>query len=198
VVVTWVVVLIKDFAGAKTRLSAALGPDARQELARRNAELALTAAAAGDRVLAVAGGPEPAALATALGVEVLEEDAPAGQNAAAATGLAHALREGAGAVLLLSSDLPLVTRDAVAAMLARGAQLAAPAVLAAPATGRGGTNALYVRPPDACGLHFGDDSLGKFEADARRRGATFELFEAAALALDLDEPSDLELLQGVS
>lgn len=197
-VVTWVVVLVKDFAGAKTRLSAALGPDSRRELARRNAQLALAAAAAGDRALAVAGGPEPAALAAEEGVEVLLEHEPAGQNPAAAAGLAHAVARGAGAVLLLSSDLPLVTRETIAAMLARGAQLRAPAVLAAPATGRGGTNALYLRPPDACALHFGDDSLTRFEADAKRRGATFELFESAELALDLDEPSDLELLQGVS
>lgn len=195
---TWVVVLLKDFASAKTRLSAALGQAARHELARRNAKLALAAAAAGDRVLAVAGGPEPAALAAERGVEVLLEDAPAGQNPAAAAGLAYAAAEGAGAVLLLSSDLPLVRPDTVAAMLAHGAGLPAPAVLAAPATGRGGTNALYLRPPDACTLHFGDDSLSKFEAEAGRRGARFELFESAELALDLDEPSDLELLQGVS
>ncbi|HEY5627968.1 MAG TPA: 2-phospho-L-lactate guanylyltransferase [Candidatus Limnocylindrales bacterium] len=195
---TWVVVLLKDFAGAKTRLAAALGPAARSELARRNAELALAAAAAGDHVLAVASGPEAAALAAERGVEVLLEEAPAGQNPAAAAGLVYAAAQGARAVLLLSSDLPLVGPSTVAAMLARGARLPAPAVLAAPATGRGGTNALYLRPPDACALHFGDESLRKFEAEARRRGASFELFESAELALDLDEPSDLELLQGVS
>jgi 2-phospho-L-lactate guanylyltransferase (CobY/MobA/RfbA family) len=42
-------------------------------------------------------------------------------------------------------------------------------------------------------LHFGDDSLAKFEADARSRSVAFEVFESEALALDLDEPADLEL-----
>lgn len=195
---TWVVVLLKDFAGAKTRLAPALDGEARHRLARRNAELALLAARAGDRVVAVAGGEEPAALAADLGAEVLVEARPAGQNPAAALGLAHAAAGGAGAVLLLSSDLPLITEELVAALLARGAALPSPAVLAAPATGRGGTNALYLRPPDACGLHFGDDSLRKFDADCRARGVTFQLFESPELALDLDEPSDLELLQRVS
>jgi 2-phospho-L-lactate/phosphoenolpyruvate guanylyltransferase len=195
---TWVVVLLKDFAGAKTRLAPALDRRSREELARRNAELALRAAQAGDRVLAVAGGAEPAAFAAELGVDVIVEDRPAGQNPAAARGLAHAEAHGATAVLLLSSDLPLVTRDAVGELLARGASLPRPCVLAAPATGRGGTNALYVSPPGACGLHFGDDSLRKFEADCRERGVTFALHESPELALDLDEPSDLELLQEVS
>ena len=66
--------------------------------------------------------------------------------------------------------------------------------VAAPATGRGGTNALYLSPPDAIEVHFGDDSLRKFERDAVSRGVLFELFEAAELALDLDEPSDLAIL----
>ena len=69
------------------------------------------------------------------------------------------------------------------------------AVLAAPATGRGGTNALYLSPPDAIGLHFGDDSLRRFEHDAAARDVRFELFEAPELALDLDEPSDLAILE---
>ena len=40
--------------------------------------------------------------------------------------------------------------------------------MAAPATGRGGTNALYLSPPDAVDMHFGHDSLRKFERDAAR------------------------------
>jgi 2-phospho-L-lactate guanylyltransferase (CobY/MobA/RfbA family) len=79
-------------------------------------------------------------------------------------------------------------------MLDAGRRLASPAVLAAPATGRGGTNALYLSPPDAVEMHFGDDSLRRFERDAAERGVRFELFEAPELALDLDEPSDLVTL----
>ena len=79
-------------------------------------------------------------------------------------------------------------------MLAAGRRLVSPAVLAAPATGRGGTNAVYLSPPDAIDLHFGHDSLRKFERDAARRGVRFELFETPELALDLDEPSDLAML----
>src|SRR5256885_10239281 len=48
---TWVVVLVKDFDSAKERLRPALGTRSRRTLARRNAHLAVAAAAAGDHLL---------------------------------------------------------------------------------------------------------------------------------------------------
>ena len=113
---------------------------------------------------------------------------------AAQRGIERARAGGAGAVLLLSSDLPLVTHDAVARMLREAAKHAGPVVVAVPAIGRGGTNALYMRPPDAVGLHFGEDSLAKFQEDAAARGVKFVVFHSDAMALDLDEPSDLARL----
>ena len=196
----WVVVLVKDFGDAKHRLRTALQPEQRRELARENAQLALAAAAAGDHVLAVCGSERAAELARQAGAEVLLEASPSGQNPAARLGLAYAMSRGAGAVLLLSSDLPLVNLPTVAGMLASASRLAPPAVVAAPATGRGGTNALYLCPPDAIDLHFGNESLVEFERDAVARGARFQLYQSPRLALDLDEPADLAELrrQGVS
>ena len=192
---TWVVVLIKDFDIAKQRLGPALDPPARRQLACENAGLALAAAAAGDHVLAVCGSEAAAELARRTGAEVLLEAEPAGQNPAARLGIAHAVQRGAGAVLLLSSDLPLVTRRVVGAMLGAGRRLERPVALAAPAAGRGGTNALYLAPPDAIDLHFGDDSLARFSVDAAAHGVRFALHRSPALALDLDEPADLEELR---
>jgi 2-phospho-L-lactate guanylyltransferase len=191
----WVVVLVKDFDQAKQRLRPALDAGQRRDLARENARLALAAARAGDHVLTVCGSEVAAEVARAAGAEVLVEERPSGQNPAARLGIAHAVARGAGAVLLLSSDLPLISRRTIAAMLAAGRRLARPAVLAAPATGRGGTNALYLCPPGVIDLHFGDDSLGKFERDAASRGVPFTLHESPRLALDLDEPTDLEELR---
>ena len=191
----WVVVLVKDFDQAKQRLRPALDPGQRRELARENARLALVAARAGDHVLAVCGSHDAAELARTASAEVLLEANPAGQNPAARLGIAHASSKGARSVLLLSSDLPLVTRRAIATMLSAARRLGSPGVLAAPATGRGGTNALALSPPDVIDLHFGDDSLGKFERDAASRGVPFALHESPPLALDLDEPADLEELR---
>jgi 2-phospho-L-lactate guanylyltransferase len=190
----WVAVLVKDFSTAKQRLRPALDPRARRRLARQNARRALLAAGAGDHVVAVCGSQNAADLARAADVEVLLEHEPMGQNAAARRGVELALSGGAGAVLLISSDLPLVGRGVVGEMLKAGCLLESPAVLAAPATGRGGTNALYLSPPDAIDLHFGPDSLREFERDAATRGVRFALFDSPELALDLDEPSDLAML----
>jgi 2-phospho-L-lactate guanylyltransferase len=192
---TWVVVLVKDFEQAKQRLRPALDPGQRRELARENARLALAAARAGDRVLAVCGSEAVAAVARPSGAEVLVEENPSGQNPAARTGIEHAVAQGARSVLLLSSDLPLVSRRTIATMLSAARRMGSPAVLAAPATGRGGTNALYLSPPNAIDLHFGDDSLAAFERDATSRGVPFALHESPRLALDLDEPADLAELR---
>jgi 2-phospho-L-lactate/phosphoenolpyruvate guanylyltransferase len=192
---TWVIVLVKDFDSAKQRLGPALDPPARRALARRNAERALRAAAAGDRRLVVAGSAEVAAVAESLGVPALLEERQLGQNVAAKRGIAYAVEHGAGAVLLLSSDLPLVTKKSVAEVLAGAARVAPPAAVVVPAVGRGGTNALYMRPPGVIDLHFGADSLASFRSEAESRGVNFVVHPSDAMALDLDEPADLTLLR---
>ena len=192
---TWVIVLIKDFGSAKQRLRPALGPKARRGLARRNARLAVRAAAAGDHVLVVAGGDGVADLAEVWGAEVLREPRQEGQNMAAQRGIARALVAGADAVLLLSSDLPLVTEEALAEVLSVAGNIEGPLAVAGPAIGRGGTNALYLRPPDAITLQFGDDSLAKFRHEAQVKGVNFVVHHSEAMALDLDEPADLARLR---
>jgi len=191
---TWVVVLVKDFDSAKQRLRPALGTKSRRALARRNALLAVRAATAGDHVLVVAGGEEVSEVAASWGADVLLEPREEGQNVAAERGLVRAAAQGADAVLLLSSDLPLVTHDAVRELLRSAERHKTPVAVAVPAIGRGGTNALYVRPPDAIAMHFGDDSLAKFGEEAETKGVEFVIHHSDAIALDLDEPSDLDRL----
>lgn len=188
---TWVVVLVKDFASAKQRLGPALEPAERRKLARTNARRAIRAAAAGDHRLVVAGSEEAAVLARKLGADVLVEPRQEGQNVAARRGLDHAVQNGAGAVLLMSSDLPLVTVKAVREVIEVASRLNPPTAVAIPAIGRGGTNALYLNPPGALGLHFGADSLAAFEREAEQRGIGFVVLPSRAMALDLDEPADL-------
>ena len=191
---TWVVVLIKDFDSAKQRLRPALGVKSRRALARRNALLAVKAAAAGDHVLAVAGSDEVAELAAVWGAEVLLETREEGQNVAAERGLKRAIAGGAGAALVLSSDLPFITEAAVRDLLTSVSRLKPPVAVAVPATGRGGTNALYVRPPGAIEMQFGDDSVARFRAEAEAKKVRFAVHHSDAMALDLDEPSDLARL----
>jgi 2-phospho-L-lactate guanylyltransferase len=192
---TWVVVLVKDFDSAKQRLGPALAPAERRALARTNATRAIRAAVAGDHRLVVAGSDEAATIALDLGAEVLVEPRQEGQNVAAQRGITRAVDGGADAVLLLSSDLPLVTKKSLREVLDLAGGLEAPAVVAVPAVGRGGTNALYLHPPHVIGLHFGADSFAAFENEARQKGVRFVTHESEAMALDLDEPADLTRLR---
>jgi 2-phospho-L-lactate guanylyltransferase len=188
---TWVVVLVKDFDSAKQRLGPALDPSSRRALARRNAQRAVRAASAGDQRLVVAGSQEVATMAERLGAQVILEPRQEGQNVAAKRGIAQAVQRGATAVLLLSSDLPQVTAKSVRELLAAAALVQTPAAVAVPAVGRGGTNALYLSPPDAISLHFGADSLESFRRESETKGVNFVIHHSDAMALDLDEPDDL-------
>ncbi len=182
--------LIKDFGTAKGRLAPAMEPASRRALALMTAGRALDAALAVGPTLAVCGSAEAASLAGARGAEVLVERDPRGQNPAATLGLAEVSRRGAEAALLLSADLPLVDEAGLRGMLAHDTE-GEPLAIAAAATGRQGTNALFLRPPGDFALHFGDASLPRFAEEARRRGRHFIVHDDPSLALDLDEPSDL-------
>ena len=188
---SWVIVLIKDLDSAKQRLGTVLDPKARRALARRNAERAIAAAAAGDARLVVTGSEEVVAMAQKLGAEALLEPKQEGQNAAAQRGIEHAVKGGAKAVVVLSSDLPLVTQKSVRDLLDVAGRVKPPAAVAVPAIGRGGTNALYLNPPNAIQLHFGADSLDAFRRAAELSGVNFAIHKSEAMALDLDEPDDL-------
>lgn len=186
----WIVVLIKDFSTAKSRLAPAMQPAMRRALAEMTAARALDAALALAPTLAVCGSLEAADRARAKGAAVVVEREPGGQNPAALLGLAEVSQRGAGEALLLSSDLPLVDSDGLRRLLAR-ADDDGSVVVAAPAVGRQGTNALFLRPPGDFDLHFGEASLPLFAQEARRRGRRFILHDDPGLALDLDEPPDL-------
>lgn len=147
-------------------------------------------------MLAVCGSQEAAREAGSAGAQTLLETHPRGQNGAAQAAIDWVLGRGAEGLLLVSSDLPLVTPGVLLAVIAQGGALGERGAVAAAAAGRGGTNALFLRPPGVIGLHFGDRSLEKFERDARERGVPFSVHESDELALDLDEPSDLQALAG--
>jgi 2-phospho-L-lactate/phosphoenolpyruvate guanylyltransferase len=191
---TWIVVLVKEPSTAKTRLAVVLSGSERARLAQECAMRALAAARAAAPTLAVCAGAAAAALAERSGVTVVVESRPEGQNPAGARGLDAVAARGGTACLLLSSDLPLVETASLRHLLDRAAAEPGPLVVAAPALGREGTNALYVRPIGGFDLQFGDRSLPRFAAEAARTGRRFLVQDDPALALDLDEPDDLDTL----
>jgi 2-phospho-L-lactate guanylyltransferase len=138
--------------------------------------------------------------ASTPGLIVIADTTDDGLNTALRGGRARALSRGATAVVYLPADLPLLTLDALDALVeAADAAIAAgrgkPVVAIAPADARSGTNALLVAPPMTIDPKFGEDSLSAHLRAAARVDASLQLYSDPNLGFDLDTPEDLERLE---
>ena len=188
------VVPVKRFSAAKTRLAAALSPEARSLLAEAMlvdvlAELGRSEAL--EATIVVSGEPLAIRAARAAGVAVLEDPDDAGHSAAAARGVREALTRGAECVALLPGDCPLLQ---AAELDDRLDGLRAPAVAVIADRHGSGTNGLLLGPPDAIEPAFGPGSRERHLKLAREAGVKAEVVAFPSLALDLDTAEDLREL----
>lgn len=191
---TYAVIPAKGFEGAKQRLAPFLHPAERRLLAQ--AMLSDTLRACGQAqgltgVGVVTCHREVAAVAEALGAEVLWEPAARGQSAAVMFAVQTCLRRGIERLLTLPGDVPLVTAADVEALLVPEAP--AVAVVLAPNRTDTGTNGVVLFPPDCLPVHFGPDSFRRHLRLAAERGLRVCVRRLPRLALDIDEPADLAL-----
>ncbi|MGF1471163.1 MAG: 2-phospho-L-lactate guanylyltransferase [Rubrobacteraceae bacterium] len=111
-----------------------------------------------------------------------------GLNPALEEGRRWALDRGAGALLVMPADLPLLDAEDVRAVVSRGEE--APVVISPDAT-RDGTNALLLRPPDLLPFTFGPGSFEAHRKSAEASSILVEVCERPHLAFDLDTKKDL-------
>jgi len=145
------------------------------------------------RVVVVTAEEPVRALAAARGDAVVDDDAEAGQSAAAALGIARAQRAGAERVLLVPGDCPALWPQEVDAMLRR--HEGGPGVVLVPDRHGTGTNALLLAPPDAIMPSFGEGSRRRHLRIALESGITPAVEPLVSLGLDVDTPDDLETLE---
>lgn len=176
---------VKSFSSAKMRLAAAIAPEARialsQEMARRTCALL---AEAGARPLVLAADTEVARWAKASAHEVvLDEGSDLNQAAASAVNVASGQPW-----LLIHADLPLLDSEVLATLLAAvkdGRSVIAP-------SRDGGTPAI------GASVTTFDFSYGpsSFHRHLRLLAPSDpEVLVDPRLAIDLDEPSDLEAVR---
>jgi len=190
---TLAILPVKSFGAAKQRLMPALAPGSRQALAQAMFTDVLTSlrrVEALDSVAVVTADPVAGAAARGEGVLVLRDAAQAGQSAAAAIGIAHALGEGFERVLLVPGDTPLLDPGEVASLLA-----APRPVSIVPDRHGTGTNALVLSPPDAIAPSFGPGSLKRHVAAAEAVGVSSAVEKVPSLMLDVDTGADLAALK---
>ena len=190
---TAVVIPVRAFEDAKSRLGAVLDPEERRDLVerllRRTVAAALATEGVGDVVVV---SPDPAVLsvAEAAGARPVEQRS---------RGLNPALQEARGAIdadrlLVLPADLPGVDVSALTALLVAGDAAGSPSVVLAPDRHGRGTNALLLDPPDVIDPAFGVSSRSGHAWLASSADAAF-VEVAEVLALDVDTPDDLLLAE---
>jgi 2-phospho-L-lactate guanylyltransferase len=190
---TWAIIPVKAFSEAKRRLAGITDEPERRELARGFLDHTLAAVLGvlpPERVIIVSRDAEALDLATAAGAVALRERGR-GLNPALRQAAACALGAGAGAVLVVASDLPLLKPADLVAMTG------ATAVAIAPNRDRGGTNALFLRPPALIDFAFGRNSFARHVALAAAAGVTPVIVDREGLSFDLDLPADLAELRAI-
>jgi 2-phospho-L-lactate guanylyltransferase len=188
------IVPVKRFGEAKQRLAAGIDEERRVALVAAMFEDVLEAIAAArqiERTIVVSGDPIAQEIASAAAAEVVPDPADDGHVEAALAGIARAEVEGAGCVVLLPGDCPLLDPRELDRLLT-GLPDAYVAVV--PDRHGEGTNALVLSPPDAIRPAFGEGSCARHVAAAREAEVPFAVEELPSLGLDLDTPADLVAL----
>jgi 2-phospho-L-lactate guanylyltransferase len=187
----------KGFTNAKQRLSVLLGAGERAALAeamlRDVLRVALSARGL-DTVYVVTGDAEVQKIAASLGATVIMEQEEKGETEAVIFALLDIKWRGVQAALVIPADIPLLRPEDIELVLAQIARHdgGSPFALLVPSHDRMGTNALLLAPTNAIGLRFGYDSFSYHLSQVAGRELPLRVLENERIALDIDEPQDLE------
>ena len=188
----WAVVPVKEFEGAKQRLSSALSPEERRLLVTVMLEDVLDAVSAVRElagVLVVTADPAATSLAARYSARVVTEGARDGHTGAVTAAARLLVREGRAGMMTMPGDIPGLSPAEIAATLA--AHRAAPAFTIVPAHDDLGSNTIICSPPDAVPLRFGEDSFYPHLEAARARGIDPLVVRHPGIGMDIDNPVDL-------
>lgn len=192
----WAAVPVKEFAGAKQRLSPLLTSQQRKALAAAMLEDVLAALADAPIAGIMVNTLDPLAteIARRYGARVITDNARDGHTGAVAA-MARILAEEGNDMLALPGDIPRVTATEIAAVIE--ARRAAPSLTIVPAHDGRGSNAVLCSPALVMPLQFGDDSFVPHLAAARALGIEPTVVGLPGIGLDIDQPRDIEVLRRV-
>jgi 2-phospho-L-lactate guanylyltransferase len=188
----WAVIPVKETAGAKQRLAAAVPAHLREELVLTMLE---------DVMVAVSGVSGLAGIALVTldvratdlgrrhGARILTADARGGHTAAVAAAARLLAAEDAAGMLQLPGDVPLVTADEISHVLSM--HRAAPSFTIVPSHDDFGSNTVVVSPPTAVPLSFGDDSFFPHLQAAAWCGIEPVVVRTPGIGRDIDNAEDL-------
>ena len=185
---TWAIVPVKRLSEAKSSLSSRLTPEQRRGLVLcMLGDVLATLKKTPVKALVVSPDEEILNFASEQGAGGLREPG-LNLNQALRLAVTHAMEKGADSVLILPGDLPLLRQADVEGIISSATS--PKAVVIAPSEERG-TNALFLRLPNAMDLKFGGESFPLHVAESLRVGIKPHVYRSQTIARDIDAPADL-------
>ena len=189
-----ILVPVKDLRNAKQRLAGILDQASRTELAQAMIRDVLEAVSSwSDRpeVAVVTSDSLVVGLAEAYDFRVINDRENRSETDAIAMATAICEDEGVESTLVIPGDIPLVQASELAQVMAAAPERGS--VLVPAADGRG-TNAALRTPAALFPLRFGNDSFRPHLAAAKATGLPCVTLDLPGIALDIDNPADLQQL----
>ncbi len=189
-----VLVPVKNLASAKQRLASILDQSSRTALAQAMLEDVLATLHGWKQrpeVAIVTSDPYAAKLATAYKFEIIPDPDNPGETGAIEMATRICVERGVDSTLVIPADIPLIQAWELEEVLKHAP--AEGSVLVPAADGRG-TNAAFRRPANLFPLRFGNDSFKPHHAAAQATGKRCVVLNLPGIAVDVDNPSDLQHL----
>jgi 2-phospho-L-lactate/phosphoenolpyruvate guanylyltransferase len=189
-----ILVPVKNLSSAKQRLASVLDQPARTALAQAMLHDLLTALHGWKNrppVALVTSDPYAVKLGGEYKFEIIPDPDNPGETGAIEMATRICVERGADSTLVIPADIPLIQAWELEEILKHAP--AEGSVLVPAADGRG-TNAAFRRPANLFPLRFGNDSFKPHHAAAQATGKPCVVLKLSGIAIDVDNPSDLQQL----
>jgi 2-phospho-L-lactate guanylyltransferase len=191
----WAIVPVKPLKRAKSRLASVLSVEEREAFSRKLLTHTLDVVAQVpdiEKILVVSRDTTVLRIAREHDARTVTESGAPELNAALTRAANLATSFGADAVLVVSTDLPLMAPPDLESMIA-SADSSHNSIVIAPDRHDASTNAIFMRPPRIVPFVFGPDSFAHYTSLAKDRGIDSHIHRPQGLMLDVDTPEDLTL-----
>lgn len=192
----FVLIPVKNLKFANERLSSVLSQESRTSLAYAMLEDVFNSVAKSkiaDKVAVVTMDRKAMLMADGHGFVIIQENDQKNESSSVDYALKICKDLGADSVLVVPGDAPLITPEDIDFIMEKVKDH--PHVILVPSGDKLGTNAILRKPPDVLESMFGHDSFKKHIQQAEENEIPFEIYEIENLALDIDEPEDIETLR---
>ena len=189
-----ILIPVKNLSSAKQRLASVLDQPARTALAQAMLYDVLTTLhkwTSRPGVAIVTGDPYAIQLATEYQFEIIPDPDNPGETGAIEMATRICVERGEDSTLVIPADIPLIQARELEEILK---QAPAEGSLLVPAGDGRGTNAAFRRPADLFPLRFGNDSFRPHRAAAQATGKACVILNLPGIAVDVDNPEDLQRL----